>query len=206
MRRHRRFRVKQCRWIPARRKAPSVANRAGRPGQSARLAGPVSPAGGICRPRGNVWPAGRGNSRRFRLIPGLALAGRRALCFATAVFALGPDRRQGGNEQGENEQRNFHGASVKQARVRRQMRFPAPTPRSTAQTVEGVIGPLAFGLEHDLQETSEVARRPSLEFEPAKILGRQRMECASPVAAEGHGPGAQLLPIGRGLVRIHASP
>jgi hypothetical protein len=206
MRRQCRFRVMHCRWIPARRKAPSVANRAGRPGQSECLAGPVSPAAGICRPRGNVWPAGRGNSRRFRLLLVLALAGRRALCFATAVFALGPDRSQGGNEQGENEQQRSHGVSVRQARVRRQMRFPGPAFRSTAQTVKGVIGPLAFGLEHDLQETSEVARRPSLEFEPAKILGRQRMECASPVAAEGHGPGAQLLPIGRGLVRIHASP
>jgi hypothetical protein len=31
------------------------------------------------------------------------------------------------------------------------------------------------------------------------------MERASPVATEGHGPGAQLLPIGRRLVRIHLS-
>ena len=83
------------------------------------------------------------------------------------------------------------------------MRFPHPPRLSAAQTVERVIGPLAFGLEHDLQETAEVARRPSLEFEPAKILGRQRMERAPPVTAEGHGPSAQLLPIGRGLVRIH---
>jgi hypothetical protein len=70
--------------------------------------------------------------------------------------------------------------------------------------LERVVGALAFGFEDDLQEASEVAGGPTLVLEPAEVFGRDVVKGAALEAAEGHGPGAELFPIGSGLGEVHA--
>jgi len=74
---------------------------------------------------------------------------------------------------------------------------------SLSQRIEGVIGALAFGFEDDLQEASEVAGGPAFLLEPAEVFGGKFVERASFEAAEGHGPSAELFPVGGGLGWVH---
>ena len=66
-----------------------------------------------------------------------------------------------------------------------------------------VIGALAFGFENDLQEASEVAIRPAFLLEPAEIFRGEFVERTTFETAEGHGPGAELFPVGGGLGEVH---
>jgi hypothetical protein len=69
--------------------------------------------------------------------------------------------------------------------------------------LERVICALAFGFENDLQEASEVAIGPAFLLEPAKIFRGEFVERTTFETAEGHGPGAELFPVGGGLGEVH---
>jgi len=66
-----------------------------------------------------------------------------------------------------------------------------------------MIGTLAFGLEHDLQESPEIAVRPTLLLEPAEVFGGEFVKRATFEASKRHGPGAELFPVGGGLREVH---
>ena len=66
-----------------------------------------------------------------------------------------------------------------------------------------MIGTLAFGLEHDLQESPEVAVRPTLLLEPAEVFSGEFVERSTFEASERHGPSAELLPVGSCLREVH---
>jgi hypothetical protein len=66
-----------------------------------------------------------------------------------------------------------------------------------------MVRALAFGFEDDLQEASEVAGGPALLLEPAEVFGGEFVERPAFEAAEGHGPSAELFPVGGGLGGVH---
>jgi hypothetical protein len=72
-----------------------------------------------------------------------------------------------------------------------------------AERRKRVICALAFGFENDLQEASEVAIGPAFLLEPAKIFRGEFVERTTFETAEGHGPGAELFPVGGGLGEVH---
>ena len=69
--------------------------------------------------------------------------------------------------------------------------------------LERVICALAFGFENDLQEASEVAIGPAFLLEPAEIFRGEFVERTTCETAEGHGPSAELFPVGGGLGEVH---
>jgi len=66
-----------------------------------------------------------------------------------------------------------------------------------------MVGALALGFEDDLQEASEIAGRPAFLLEPAEVFSGEFVERAAFEASEGHGPGAELFPVGGGLGGVH---
>ena len=66
-----------------------------------------------------------------------------------------------------------------------------------------MVRTLALGFEDDLQEASEVAIRPAFLLEPAEIFRGEFVERTTFETAEGHGPGAELFPVGGGLGEVH---
>lgn len=66
-----------------------------------------------------------------------------------------------------------------------------------------MVRTLALGFQDDLQEASEVALRPAFLFEPAEIFRGEFVEWTTFETAEGHGPSAELFPVGGGLGKVH---
>jgi len=69
--------------------------------------------------------------------------------------------------------------------------------------LERMVRTLALGFEDDLQEAPEVAIGPAFLLEPAKIFRGEFVERTIFETAEGHGPGAELFPVGGGLGEVH---
>ena len=69
--------------------------------------------------------------------------------------------------------------------------------------LERMVRTLALGFEDDLQEASEVAIRPAFLLEPAEIFRGEFVERTTFETAEGHGPSAELFPVGGGLGEVH---
>ena len=66
-----------------------------------------------------------------------------------------------------------------------------------------MVSPLALGLEDNLQKTSEIAIRPAFLLEPAEVLRGEFVERTTFETAEGHGPSAELFPVGGSLGEVH---
>ncbi|GAB4243252.1 MAG: hypothetical protein OHK005_07520 [Candidatus Methylacidiphilales bacterium] len=68
--------------------------------------------------------------------------------------------------------------------------------KSGAKGIKGRFSPFLFDFENHPEQPSEVPLWLAVLFEPAEILGWQRLEGAALKSSGGHPPGTKLSPIG----------